>query len=96
MGSELPPEYPELDPDKWYMATVDNYAATENEGTCEGEDPYEDFCCIRGIWVIAWIAGGFDCLYSRELCLYGEDFVQRLIFVNGPWDTEEECLEQLP
>jgi len=102
VGEELPPTYPEIDPDKWYMPTVDVFATWKEDlspatdGACDGVYIQELICCLTGATVINFISGGFDCVFSHELCFYGEDYVQRLLFLNGPWDNLEDCRAQLP
>lgn len=86
MGEDLPDEWPDLDPVKWYCIHLDDFVGancTIYVGSVN--------CCKTGAQIKLWIDGDHDCTIPDQLCFGAPLSNQRLRSIVGPYDTKALC-----
>lgn len=91
MGTPVPEEWPELDPEKWYCCYVDWYFTEGEEGGCEKDYQGRKRCCRTGAQIQAWLDADSECVFSEALCPFYSPGAQRLVAIHGPYDTLADC-----
>lgn len=91
MGEELPDEWPDVDPVKFYCCTVDAFVGGDPLTGCDRPYWASIRCCVFGAILAAWIAGDNECVDGQELCVTGVWTAQRLMSIIGPYDTLNLC-----
>ena len=86
MGKPIPPAWPDIDDNKWYWITMDEY---------DNPDPPFDrcqiylgskSCCIKGVDLNFWIDTELDCKMFEALCFFPAGLTQRVADIVGPFD----------
>lgn len=95
MGIDIPGEFPELDDTKWYKVTWDYWFNTESADRCG--DVYEGNCtnCREGFYIREWLEAGKTCKWVFWECFFLTKRAHRIIDIQGPFDTEQNCLDDL-
>ncbi len=91
MGQPVPPDWPEIENDKFYIATVQHHAFDPiNPDSCHGAPDRQSNACILGSGINAWIQQNHQC--TIHSLIYGAGSIdQRLISAVGPFDTFAIC-----
>ncbi|MBA7697193.1 hypothetical protein ES703_105853 [subsurface metagenome] len=89
MGFDIAPPDDMID-DKWYYCTVIAFEDPFAEG-CFG-DTMTWHCCHQGNWINDW-AGNGQCTLVWPLCFMSPFGSQRLVNIQGPFDTAQECAD---
>lgn len=92
MGEELDPEWPEIEPEKYYKATIAGYQDVTPKTGCDQELVGVISCCPSGAVLNQWINFGLECEDGWELCPFTGYTAQRLLGVAGPYDTFQACM----
>lgn len=95
MGETTPGTWPELIPDKWYKCTVNCYWADFPAESCSGGYIDNSSCCLLGADINAWFTANWECKSGFELCLFTGFSAQRLVDIQGPFDTHAACVLEL-
>jgi len=88
MGEPVPDGWPVIADDKFYKVECTNHGFDEAAGGCGITNPPNAKCCSSGANLNSWIRNDRQCS-GIGLCL-GSPW-QRLIDVQGPFDSWEEC-----
>ena len=101
MGSPLPPpegppqpglsDPPEVEPFEWWYCTVDAFYDTGSETDCSQDFLIRLKNCIAG-WILnAWLDGDNECVGGIELIVFTGATAQRLVDMDGPYDSFQDC-----
>ena len=101
MGNPLPgqpqppppadPTPPALEPFAWYYCTVDAFDDAGSETDCSQDFLIRLKNCVAGWVVDAWLDGGYECTAGVELIVFTGSTAQRLVDMDGPYDTFQDC-----
>jgi hypothetical protein len=88
----LPPK-PGFDDNKWYHCSVDCFQDATPDNTCTQTFIIQIHQCVMG-WIInGWLNSGYECLSPHELIVFTGYSAQRLVNTNGPYDTQQDCID---
>lgn len=91
MGVKIPPDWPEIDDNKFYNVLNDNYAWDPGQSdSCKGPHFLRFTCCVPGWFLNWWIDNDFDCQQGNTICLLGGLNECRLVNIDGPF-TDPAC-----
>jgi hypothetical protein len=89
MGIEVPDDWPDLTPDAYFCVQVLCYSSLPPGTGCTG-DPEWMQGCVKGRVLIDWISRDMQCSDIGILGFPGH-MSQRIIDIDGPFDTLAEC-----
>lgn len=95
MGTTIPDEFPEIDDTKTYKVTVDAFQDAGPETDCNQNFVAQVTCCKAGNLLNNFIDNDFACTAGVELCVVSGFTAQRIKAIVGPYDTWQECIDDL-
>jgi len=91
MGTPVPPDFPNLDNNKWYCLSVDAYEENVPDTFCDGIFVARIKCCQTGAQIKAWYDRGAECKKGDGICAPGLNAPQRIVACHGPYNGGAEC-----
>ena len=91
MGINIPPAFPTLDMTKFYKVTVDTYQNITGDPDCSDFYTTTPSACLNGAQIQNWIDMGWECDWMHELVIVPGFTAQRLVGLEGPFDTFIAC-----
>ncbi len=89
MGTPVPPGWPEIDVTKFYWCTTDFFTGVPLPRDCTSTYGGRCDCCRSGQFIQDWLDADSECVFGRFLCRV--DLPERLVCLQGPYNTIEEC-----
>lgn len=95
MGTPVPPEWEDLEDEKWYRVGVDCYQDMGPDNDCTQDYQGRAQCCLPGGTVKGWLRAGWQCESPHELCAFSGFSAQRLLWCHGPYANQPACAADL-
>lgn len=89
MGTELPPDWPEIDDDLWYHVTVEVFGGMNADGSCRIPGGVYWDCCVKGIAIRTYINSDTQCQKPFAFCVPNP--FQKLHNVGSSYPTQIAC-----
>ena len=91
MGDTLPPDWPELNPIKFYKVTCAIFSPGPAADLCVNQTDEKQNCYL-GIEVEGYLALGRECHQGDDCCGldFGDTF--KIINIEGPYDNFGACM----
>lgn len=89
MGEIIPPIPFVIDPAMVYCCKM---SAWFGDGGCGGDFAGTTHCCVEGVNIINWLAGGNECKMGFGICAFLGWAPQRIEVLDGPYAPGPDCV----
>lgn len=92
MGDPDPDEFPEIIVGKWYKVTAESFQGPfAPPSSCTDDKVAEGTCCATGLDLNEFFVTGPGCKNGLEICPVSGFSSQRVLAIEGPFDTFNLC-----